>query len=55
MYQPPALPTYPEPHAGCDRCSTLDEQRTRAHGRGDGSAETDCNVLLRRHIAEAHA
>ncbi|MFJ6748259.1 hypothetical protein ACIQNI_08720 [Streptomyces sp. NPDC091266] len=45
----------PEPHPGCGPCAELDEQRTRAHGRGDGSAETDCSVLLRRHIKEAHA
>ncbi|WP_329148310.1 hypothetical protein OIU91_19900 [Streptomyces sp. NBC_01456] len=55
IYTPPdPWPPEPEPRAGCDRCLDLDEQRTAARRRGDISAVSDCNVLLRQHIREAH-
>ncbi|MFG3118713.1 hypothetical protein ACGF4C_30620 [Streptomyces sp. NPDC048197] len=56
IYTPPTTsPAEPEPRAGCDRCAEFAEQRTQAQARRDPSAETDCNVLMRRHIEEAHA
>ncbi|MFE6742361.1 hypothetical protein [Streptomyces tubercidicus] len=56
IYTPPTTwPAEPEPRAGCDRCAELDEQRTETRRRGDLSAMSDCNVLLRRHIEGAHA
>ncbi len=53
----PALPGWrevPAPVAGCDWCAMLHEDRANAIRRGDGSAESDSNVLIRHHHAEAH-
>ncbi|MFF8599138.1 hypothetical protein ACF065_15070 [Streptomyces sp. NPDC015232] len=44
----------PVPEPGCAECGELGEARAAARGRFDWSAETDANVLLRRHQAEAH-
>ncbi|WP_282694713.1 hypothetical protein [Streptomyces sp. CC208A] len=45
-------PPVPVPH--CVECGELDAARTAARARFDWSAETDANVLLRRHQAEVH-
>ncbi len=47
-------PEVPQPVAGCDRCVTLHRDRKVAIRRGDGSAESDFNVLIRRHHAGDH-
>ncbi|MEU5210187.1 hypothetical protein [Streptomyces sp. NPDC020742] len=47
-------PEPPEPREGCDRCTGLATQRDLAYGKGDRTAETDFNVLLRRHIGAEH-
>ncbi|KPI10172.1 hypothetical protein OK074_3175 [Actinobacteria bacterium OK074] len=44
----------PNPVADCARCAELDERRTTARAKHDRSAETDMNVLLRRHQNEQH-
>ncbi|MCP9944119.1 hypothetical protein LUX12_03865 [Streptomyces somaliensis] len=51
---PPAeLPLWPSPPPvpveGCRDCAELAALRGRARERGDLSAVSDCNVLLRRH------
>lgn len=46
-------PPEPVPVAGCADCAGLTALRGRARVRGDWSAASDCNVLLRRH-QEAH-
>ncbi|MDT9685720.1 hypothetical protein RND61_27175 [Streptomyces sp. TRM76323] len=52
--EPPVWPERePAPVAGCARCAGLAASRARARDRGDMSAVTDCNVLLRRH-RDAH-
>ncbi|MYT32741.1 MULTISPECIES: hypothetical protein [unclassified Streptomyces] len=52
----PALwPAPPQPQAGCARCADLDERRTKARRQYDRSAESDGNVMLRRHLREAHS
>ncbi|AJC58849.1 hypothetical protein GZL_06279 [Streptomyces sp. 769] len=50
----PTWPEVPQSVADCHRCLTLYRQRADAIRRGDRSAESDCNVLLRRHYTEAH-
>ncbi|WP_019073743.1 hypothetical protein [Streptomyces hokutonensis] len=42
------------PVADCDTCAELDGRRTAARTEHDYSAETDANVLLRKHRSEAH-
>ncbi|MEV4944575.1 hypothetical protein [Streptomyces sp. NPDC053755] len=44
----------PVPVSGCGECAELAESRTAARLRCDWSAETDANVLLRRHLGAAH-
>ncbi|MFG2774580.1 hypothetical protein [Streptomyces sp. NPDC048350] len=39
----------------CVDCAELAARRTAARARFDWSAETDANVLLRRHRGERHA
>jgi hypothetical protein len=46
-------PPEPVPVAGCAECASLAGLRGGARARGDMSAVSDCNVLLRRH-QEAH-
>ncbi|MCP9958609.1 hypothetical protein [Streptomyces sudanensis] len=45
--EPP--PPDPAPVEGCPDCAELVALRARARARGDMSAASDCNVLLRRH------
>ncbi|MET9376310.1 hypothetical protein ACFYV5_16055 [Streptomyces sp. NPDC003035] len=45
----------PVPVPGCAECAELAEQRTAARLRFDWSAETDANVLLRRHLGSTHS
>ncbi|MFC7999875.1 hypothetical protein ACFUVQ_27355 [Streptomyces rochei] len=49
-----ALPPPPEPVAGCAACAQLAALRSHARAVGDGSAETDADVLLARHRRQAH-
>ncbi|MFG2329356.1 hypothetical protein ACGFMM_07000 [Streptomyces sp. NPDC048604] len=51
----PDLGRPPEPLRHCVPCALLAEQRRAARLRGDRSAETDANVLLRRHFAQEHS
>ncbi|MDT9691143.1 hypothetical protein Q5762_22905 [Streptomyces sp. P9(2023)] len=44
----------PAPVPGCEACAALDGQRRAARVAYDGSAETDANVLLRRHLWQDH-
>ncbi|MDT9691868.1 hypothetical protein Q5762_26755 [Streptomyces sp. P9(2023)] len=44
----------PEPVPGCVECAELAARRAAARARFDWSAETDANVLLRRHRTEHH-
>ncbi|MEV7125243.1 hypothetical protein [Streptomyces sp. NPDC093260] len=51
----PEAPTRPPlPVRGCAVCEALDAERHIARAEGDGSAETDANVLLRRHRRQEH-
>ncbi|MER6048657.1 hypothetical protein ABT168_14570 [Streptomyces sp. NPDC001793] len=52
---PAPWPAPPQPQAGCAHCADLDNRRITARQQCDRSAETDCNVMLRRHLREAHA
>jgi len=45
------VPPPPVPRPGCAECEELAARRREARLRYDGSAETDANVLLRRHLA----
>ncbi|MFE6690257.1 hypothetical protein ACFVFQ_27790 [Streptomyces sp. NPDC057743] len=51
---PPPWPTPPAPRPGCPGCAELAQQRVDAYQRGDLSAVTDANVLLRHHLRERH-
>ncbi|MFG2643709.1 hypothetical protein ACGFYP_22385 [Streptomyces sp. NPDC048370] len=44
----------PAPVPDCEVCARLAERRRDARARYDGSAETDANVLLRRHLWQDH-
>ncbi|WP_328562018.1 hypothetical protein [Streptomyces coelicoflavus] len=44
----------PEPVPGCATCVGLAERRAHARAAGDGSAETDADVLLARHRRREH-
>lgn len=44
----------PRPIADCPKCTELAELRAVARTEQDYSAETDANVLLRKHQIEAH-
>ncbi|MFE2421811.1 hypothetical protein [Streptomyces hokutonensis] len=46
--------TPPSPIPGCASCADLAALRHDARARGDGTAETDANVLLRRHQHRDH-
>lgn len=50
----PDLSRPPVPVPGCVACGLLAEQRADARARFDRSAETDANVLLRRHQWQDH-
>jgi len=39
----------PAPVARCKVCATAAQNRTAAQGRGDFTAVTDANVVIRRH------
>ncbi|MEW1657651.1 MULTISPECIES: hypothetical protein [unclassified Streptomyces] len=55
IYLPmPTWPDVPRPVAGCERCRVLRQQRALAIQRGDRSAASDCNVLIRRHHVDVH-
>ncbi|MEV5437820.1 hypothetical protein AB0K80_17655 [Streptomyces sp. NPDC052682] len=45
----------PVPVPGCGDCAELAVRRDQARARADGTAETDANVLLRRHQRGDHA
>ncbi|WP_416974479.1 hypothetical protein [Streptomyces sp. 4F14] len=51
--QPYPLPAL-SPVPGCADCLSLGTARRNARSTYDHSAVTDANVLLRRHLAEAH-
>jgi hypothetical protein len=44
----------PQPDPDCARCAELAELRAAARAARDYSAETDANVLLRKHRSEDH-
>ncbi|MFD0369437.1 hypothetical protein [Streptomyces sp. NPDC127114] len=44
----------PAPVPGCVQCGALADARAAARARFDWSAETDANVLLRRHLRTGH-
>ncbi|MBM4821337.1 MULTISPECIES: DUF7848 domain-containing protein [Streptomyces] len=44
----------PVPYAGCEECASLAVLRHEARACGDGTTETDANVLMRRHQAKDH-
>jgi hypothetical protein len=44
----------PRPVAGCAACAELAQLRAGARAERDYSAETDTNVLLRKHRSEVH-
>ncbi|WP_043673086.1 hypothetical protein [Streptomyces xylophagus] len=44
----------PQPAPDCATCAELAGLRTTAQNERDHSAETDANVLLRKHRSEAH-
>ncbi|MFD8914471.1 hypothetical protein [Streptomyces sp. NPDC059575] len=48
------LPPEPKPFPGCKVCLGFSVRRENARSRGDYSAVSDANVVLRRHWAEAH-
>ncbi|WP_251682036.1 MULTISPECIES: hypothetical protein [unclassified Streptomyces] len=45
----------PQAVAGCAECARLDRERAAARAAFDWSAQTDANVLLRRHQNADHA
>ncbi|MFB7651923.1 MULTISPECIES: hypothetical protein [unclassified Streptomyces] len=49
-----ALPPPPVPVPGCVACTELAVLRAHARAVGDGSAETDADVLLARHQRRDH-
>lgn len=48
------ISTPPSPVPDCPACADLAALRDDARARGDGTAETDANVLLRRHQRRDH-
>ncbi|MHC5902647.1 hypothetical protein ACVNF4_01825 [Streptomyces sp. S6] len=46
--------TPPSPVPGCSVCTEFIDQRRAARAAYDGSRETDVNVLMRRHLKQAH-
>ncbi|ANZ16964.1 hypothetical protein O1L44_13695 [Streptomyces noursei] len=54
----PVPAPWPAPHhprPDCARCAELEARRATARNEYDRSVETDCNVMLRRHLREAHS
>ncbi|TWV52820.1 hypothetical protein FRZ03_10925 [Streptomyces misionensis] len=51
---PEDLSRPPRPVPGCSTCLTLAERRAAARAEYDRSAETDANVLLRKHQRQEH-
>ncbi|WP_254398776.1 hypothetical protein [Streptomyces sp. AC602_WCS936] len=49
-----SLPPPPEPVPDCEPCAELAGLRAHARAVGDGSAETDADVLLSRHQRRDH-
>ncbi|CQR63318.1 hypothetical protein [Streptomyces leeuwenhoekii] len=43
------LPADPDPVADCETCQDLARKRRAARAAGNGSAVSDCNVLIRAH------
>ncbi|MGW0708629.1 DUF7848 domain-containing protein [Streptomyces sp. NPDC002643] len=54
LRQPDPLDRPPVPVPGCKTCEELSVRRNEARARYDFSAETDANVLLRRHRRREH-
>ncbi|GGL00665.1 hypothetical protein GCM10010094_71640 [Streptomyces flaveus] len=52
--QPDDLSCPPVPAPGCGTCTELAITRDDARTYGNRSAETDANVLLRRHLCRDH-
>jgi len=52
--EPVDIGTPPSPITGCPACADLAALRDDSRARGDGTAETDANVLLRRHRRRDH-
>ncbi|KUL49123.1 hypothetical protein ADL22_08615 [Streptomyces sp. NRRL F-4489] len=52
---PAPWPAPPQPWPGCAHCAELDARRAVARDEYDRSGETDCNILLRRHVREVHS
>ncbi|MFE5833597.1 hypothetical protein ACFQ67_20450 [Streptomyces sp. NPDC056488] len=50
----PDLSRPPRPVPHCVACALLVRERREARERFDRSAETDANVLMRRHLARDH-
>ncbi|MFF4170938.1 hypothetical protein [Streptomyces sp. NPDC001744] len=50
----PGLSRPPRPVPHCTACALLVRERREARERCDRSAETDANVLLRRHLSRDH-
>ncbi|MFE8941841.1 hypothetical protein ACFYNX_30730 [Streptomyces sp. NPDC007872] len=50
----PDLSRPPRPVPHCVACALLVRERREARERHDRSAETDANVLMRRHLARDH-
>ncbi|MGH1555653.1 hypothetical protein ACRAWF_38880 [Streptomyces sp. L7] len=48
------ITTPPSPIPDCQACADFAALRHDARARGDGTAETDANVLLRRHQHRDH-
>lgn len=40
--------------AGCAHCDIVATDRDHAKANGDAGRVSDCNVRLRRHLADAH-
>lgn len=43
-----------QPVPGCAHCDNVALERDRARANGDGSKQSDCNVRMSRHLADAH-
>ncbi|WP_168712529.1 hypothetical protein [Streptomyces sp. A0958] len=44
----------PQPATPCRTCQEFDLEEAVARSERDGSRETDCRVLRRRHVAAEH-
>ncbi|MFE3883175.1 hypothetical protein ACFXPQ_09715 [Streptomyces lydicus] len=45
----------PQSVLGCAHCDTVAMDRGHARANGDASRVSDCNVRLRRHLADEHS